>query len=104
MTERWAAISVDAVDGYADEGHPRWHMIRSVLGVDAFGVNAWRATAAGQELISEHDELGQGAGGHEEIYVVLTGHATFTVDDETIEAPAQTLVFVKDPSVRRSAI
>lgn len=103
MTQRWEAIAVDAIDGYSDEGRPRWHMIRAVLGVDAFGVNAWRATEAGQELIGEHDELGQGAGGHEELYVVLTGYATFSVDGETVEAPAQTVVFVKDPSVRRSA-
>ena len=67
-------------------------------------INAWRATAPGQELIGQHDELGQGAGGHEELYIVVSGHATFTVDGETLEAPARTVVFVKDPSVRRSAM
>ena len=103
MTERWAAIPLDGIAGYADDGRPRWHMIRSALGIEAFGVNAWTATAAGQELIGEHDELGQGAGGHEELYLVLSGHATFSVDGETLEAPARTVVFVKDPAVRRSA-
>ena len=57
-------------------------MIRSVLGIESFGINAWRATEAGQEIIGEHDELGSGAGGHEELYFVLSGRATFTVDGE----------------------
>jgi tetratricopeptide (TPR) repeat protein len=104
VSERWQALAVDEIGGYADEGRPRWHMVRSVLGVEAFGVNAWRATEPGQELIGEHDELGEGAGGHEELYVVLSGHATFTVDGEAVEAPARTVVFVKEPSVRRSAV
>lgn len=104
MTERWRALPLQAVEGYADEGRPRWHMLRSVLGIEAFGVNAWRATAAGQTIIGEHDELGEGAGGHEELYVVTAGHATFTVDGETVEAPAGMLVFVRDPTVKRSAV
>jgi hypothetical protein len=104
VSDRWTAISIDAIEGYADDGRPRWHMVRSTLGIEAFGVNAWQATADAQELIGEHDELGQGAGRHEELYLVLSGHATFTVDDETVEAPARTIVFVKDPAVRRSAV
>ncbi len=104
MTERWTAIPLDEIEGYADEGRPRWHMVRSELGIEAFGVNAWCATAADQELIGEHDELGQGAGGHEELYLVVKGRATFTVDGETVEAAEGTVVFVKDPGVRRSAV
>jgi len=41
--------------------------------------------------------------GHEEVYVVLSGRATFTLDDETLDAPAGTVVFVRDPRVRRHA-
>ena len=76
--ERALGVRLDEVDGYADEGRPRWHMIRSALGIESFGVNAWRATEAGQTLIGEHDELGPGAGGHEELYLVLSGRATFS--------------------------
>ena len=50
-----------------------WHMVRSVLGIEAFGINAWTATEDGQELIVEHDEVGTGAGRHEELYIVVTG-------------------------------
>jgi len=80
VTERWHVIALDDVPGFADEGRPRWHMVRSALGIEAFGVNAWSATADGQELIAEQDELGLGAGGHEELYVVLSGSARFALE------------------------
>ena len=104
MSEHFTVARLDEIDGYADEGKPRWHMIRSALGIESFGVNAWRATEAGQAIIGEHDELGQGAGRHEELYLVLSGRATFTVDGETVPAPAGTVVFVKEPASRRSAV
>ena len=104
MTDRFELMRLDEVEGYAEEGRPRWHMIRSVLGIESFGINAWRATEAGQQIIGEHDELGSGAGGHEELYFVLSGRATFTVDGERVDAPAGSLVFVKDPATRRGAV
>jgi tetratricopeptide (TPR) repeat protein len=52
--------------------------IRAPFGIAAFGVNAYEADA-GNAVIEEHDELGTGAGRHEELYVVLRGHARFTV-------------------------
>jgi tetratricopeptide (TPR) repeat protein len=104
MTERFQVMRLDEVDGYADEGRPRWHMIRAMLGIESFGINAWRATEAGQAIIGEHDELGQGAGGHEELYLVLAGRATFTIDGALVAAPAGSLVHVKDPRARRSAV
>ena len=104
MTERFRVMRLDEVDGYADEGRPRWHMIRAVLGIESFGINAWRATEAGQVIIGEHDELGAGAGGHEELYFVVSGRATFTVDGELVAAPEGSLVYIKDPQTRRSAI
>jgi hypothetical protein len=104
VSERYRVLRLDEVDGYADAGRPRWHMIRTMLGIESFGINAWRATEAGQTIIGEHDEMGEGAGGHEELYLVLSGRATFTVDGEPVPAPAGSLVFVKDPRARRSAI
>ncbi len=102
--ERFRVLRLDEIDGYADEGRPRWHMIRTMLGIESFGINAWRATEAGQEIIGEHDELGEGAGGHEELYLVLGGRATFTIDGERIAAPAGSLVYLRDPGARRSAV
>ena len=104
VTDRFQVMRLDEVDGYADEGRPRWHMIRTMLGIESFGINAWRATEAGQEIIGEHDELGGGAGGHEELYLVLAGRATFTIDGERVAAPAGSLVYIKEPRARRSAV
>jgi tetratricopeptide (TPR) repeat protein len=72
--------------------------------VDAFGINAWTADKPGMEVIQDHDELGPGAGKHEEVYVVLAGRATFTLDGETVLAEQGTIVFVRDPGVRRKAV
>jgi tetratricopeptide (TPR) repeat protein len=104
VSDRFRVMRLDEIEGYAEEGRPRWHMIRSMLGIESFGINAWRATEAGQEIIGEHDELGPGAGGHEELYLVLAGRATFTIDGETVPAPAGSLVFVKDPATKRGAV
>ena len=82
----------------------RWATVRSHFGIQAFGVNAWTSKEAGQTVIGEHDEVGGGAGQHEELYVVVTGKATFTVDGQTVDAPAGTLVFVRDPAVKRMAV
>jgi hypothetical protein len=68
--------------------------------VRAFGVNAWTG-GEGDELIGAHDES---SSGHEELYLVLEGSATFTVADETFAAPAGTVVFVRDPGLRRGAV
>lgn len=77
--------------------------VRIPLGIRAFGVNAYAAREEGGRIIEEHDELGAGAGHHEELYVVLSGRAVFTLDGEEVEAPAGTFVFVRDPATRRTA-
>jgi tetratricopeptide (TPR) repeat protein len=82
----------------ADDG---WSPIRRRLDVRAFGVNAWTAHDAGATVIPEHDERDSG---HEELYVVTAGHATFTAGDEEIDALAGTLVFFRDPTVFRGAV
>ena len=78
--------------------------IRRRLGVRAFGVNAYTAATAGDQVIEHHNESGAGAGHHEELYLVLAGHAEFTVAAQTIDAPAGTLVFVPDVAAERGAV
>ena len=80
-----------------------WRPVRRALGATAFGVNAWTADAAGDELIESHTEGTPSSPGHEELYLVVEGRATFTVGDEEIDAPAGTLVLV-DVDTRRSAV
>lgn len=102
--ERFRVARVVDIEGTELPGQPVWHMLRSRLRVEAFGVNAWTSTEAGQSLIGEHDEVSDGDQEHEELYVVLSGSATFTLDGVEKPVPAGSLVFVKDPSVKRSAV
>ena len=81
----------------------RWAPIRQHFDVGSFGINAWTADA-GTEVITEHDEVGPRARRHEELYLVVKGRATFTVDGETIDAPTGTFVFVRDPAAKRRAV
>ena len=83
---------------------PRWAMVRIQFDIQSFGVNAYVADEAGVELIGEHDELGERAAGHEELYFIGSGHATFTVAGDEIDAPSGTFVFVRDPAAKRSAV
>jgi mannose-6-phosphate isomerase-like protein (cupin superfamily) len=83
-------------------GHLQWRPLRRTLDIQAFGINAYTADA-GELVVEEHDETGAGAGHHEELYVVVAGHAAFTVDGEEIDAPAGTCVFLDDPKERRGA-
>jgi tetratricopeptide (TPR) repeat protein len=77
-----------------------WIPIRRHLGIGAFGVNAWASSEEGADIIPDHEESSIG---HEELYLVVEGAATFTVDGQEIDAPAGTVVFVRDPAVKRAA-
>ena len=81
----------------------QYRPIRRRLGVRAFGINAYTAEKAGDQVVESHHE-GEGSGRHEELYMVVTGHAEFTVAGETIDAPAGTLVFIPDLEARRGAV
>lgn len=99
----YVVTSLDDVEELpAVGGTLRWRPVRRTLGVRAFGINAY-AGDAGQLVVEAHDELGSGAGGHEELYLVVRGRARFTLDGEDHDAPAGTLVFAGEPSVRRAA-
>ena len=74
-----------------------WHPVRHHLGIRAFGTNAYTAAAAGDLVVEPHDE-----DEFEELYAVLSGAARFSVDGETFEAPAGTLVLVTPPSHREA--
>ena len=78
-----------------------WSPIRRALGVSAFGINAWTGKEADATIITEHDEQ---PSGHEELYLVVAGRATFTVGGEEVDAPVGTIVFVRDPEAKRGAV
>ena len=106
MSRPFEVAHLDELDSNpVGDGGLRWRPIRRRFGIEVFGVNAYTADEAGQEVVERHDEVGQGggAGEHQELYVVLRGHAAFELDGEEVDAPAGTLVFVREPTVRRGA-
>ena len=99
MTHATAHVSaITEVWQPSEPGEANWKAVRHHFGIGAFGVNAWQAQEDGGNVIEPHDE----AGGHEELYVVLDGHASFTVDGEEIDAPAGTFVYVPPEAKRRA--
>jgi tetratricopeptide (TPR) repeat protein len=97
----WTSIRLDEIEPIpVVNGTLLWRPVRRTLDIGAFGVNAYVAAHAGDDVVEEHTERSLG---HEEVYLVLSGHATFTLDGETVDAPAGTLVFVRDVDVERHA-
>ncbi|MGH3000951.1 MAG: TPR end-of-group domain-containing protein [Gaiellaceae bacterium] len=92
-------LRIDDIEGLPVLGTLMWYPVRKPLGITAFGINAYTAANAGDEVVEDHTEQTD-----EEIYVVIRGHATFTVDGEEIDAPWGTIVYLDDPKQRRHAI
>jgi len=90
---------LDEIEELADAGC-HYRPIRHELGITAFGVTAWTARAAGDVIINEHDEDDPTA--DQELFLVLRGHAVFEIDDDSVDAPAGTLVFAP-PRTKRTA-
>ena len=78
-----------------------WHPLRKPLGIAAFGINSYTAEEVGGHVVERHTEQQLG---HEEVYIVITGSARFVLDEEEIAAPAGTIVFIRDPAIKREAI
>jgi tetratricopeptide (TPR) repeat protein len=96
----YEVASLTGVESLPGPGTLRWTPLRKHFGITAFGLNAYTATEAGQDVVEEHTEERLG---HEEVYVVVTGRATFVVDGEELEVPAGSAVFLRDPKVKRYA-
>lgn len=106
-TESYAAAHLDELErgpSFTPEGPELRERldVRRHFDITSFGIQAIRALKA-DELIREHSEDGAFSSKQEELYLVLEGAATFTVDGETIDAPAGTLVFAR-PEAKRSAV
>jgi hypothetical protein len=98
-------IVTDIDPEYPDATDGDFHLVRRHFDIRAFGVNGITGNA-GDEMVEPHherDDEDNRTDGHEELFAVMSGHAVFTIDGEDVDAPAGTLVFVRDPSVIRSA-
>jgi hypothetical protein len=108
----YGSVRLAAVDTLAqvDPGNSNindgaFHLLRRHFDVQAFGVNAAMGNA-GDEIIEEHheaDDEENETNGHQELFAVMAGQALFIVDGEEIDAPAGTIVFVRDPALLRGA-
>lgn len=102
----YSAAHLDDIDEVTD-GRAPWRAVRHHLGISSFGVNSWTARKAGDRIINEHTEFDPAAGdteedAEEELYFVHSGRARFELDDEQLDAPAGTFVFVP-ATVKRTA-
>jgi hypothetical protein len=101
MAKGWESVRLERIEPIAVvDGTLLWRPVRRTLDIGAFGINAYVAPNVGDDVVEEHTERSLG---HEEVYVVLAGRATFTLDDETLDAPAGTVVFIRDVDVKRHA-
>jgi len=99
VTDAYEIAHVDELEELpVNGGEFVWRPIRRRFGITAFGTNAYTAHA-GQRLIEEHSEQD----GHQEMYVVLRGRATFLLGDDEVDALPGTIVFVR-PGTRRGAL
>jgi quercetin dioxygenase-like cupin family protein len=99
MSEGYEIAHIDELEELPiNNGEFVWRPVRRRFGITAFGTNAYTAKA-GQRVVEEHKEQDN----HQEMYVVLRGRATFTLDDEEVDAPAGTIVYVR-PNTKRGAV
>ena len=95
-------LSLNDVERIPLEDGMSWLSIRRPLGITGFSVNGYVADETGDTVIETHDETGSGSGGHEELYLVTQGRATFTVGEDEMKLGPGEMVFV-DPSTARGA-
>jgi hypothetical protein len=93
-------LSIDDLDRYpgATDEAPILLPLRRRVGFRPFGVNCWAPSAPGGLVIERHYEHD----GDEELYVVVRGHAIFTVAEEIVDAPAGTLVHLPPGTLREA--
>jgi tetratricopeptide (TPR) repeat protein len=96
----YETASLTGVESLPGPGSLRWTPLRKHFGITAFGVNAYTAAEAGQDVVEEHTEERLG---HEELYLVVAGRATFVLNGQEHDVPAGSAVFLRDPAVTRYA-
>ena len=99
MTDGYQVLSLDDLDRLTStDGTLTLLPLRRTIGFRPFGVNAWLGARAGDHVIERHRERD----GDEELYVVVRGRATFTLGEETFDAPEGTLVHATPGTLREA--
>ena len=74
MPGGWDSVRLEDIEPISVVGGTLlWRPVRRTLDIGAFGINAYIAPNAGDDVVEEHTEK---LYFHEEIYVVLSGRAT----------------------------
>ena len=100
MSERsYGVTHIDELESFPipNQQGLTWRPIRRRFDIRSFGANAYTAEETGQRVVEEHCE----ADGHEELYEVVSGRATFTLEGEEHDAPAGTLVLSTRDAAQR---
>ena len=102
----YTTAHIDDLPFEIDDDYPttEWKPLRRFFGIGSFGTNLARATKAGDVLTHDHTEVDDAGTRHEELFLILSGHATYRVDGEEIDAPAGTFLYVSDPATLRGAV
>jgi hypothetical protein len=103
---KYTVAHIDDLPFEIDDDYPttEWKPLRRFFGIGSFGTNLAKATQPGDVLTHDHTEA-EGAGTrHEELFLIVSGHAMYRVDGEEIDAPAGTFLYVPDPETLRGAV
>jgi len=108
-TDQHATFRVAHIDDLPfeiDDEYPttEWKPVRRFFGIGSFGANVARARQAGDVLTYDHTEVDDAGTRHEELFLIVSGHATFRVAGEEIDAPAGTFLHVPDPATVRGVV
>ena len=97
---------IDDLPFEIDDDYPttEWKPLRRFFGIGSFGTNLAKARQASDVLTHDHTELVDGGTRHEELFLIISGHATYRVDGEEIDAPAGTFLYVPDPGTKRGVV
>jgi hypothetical protein len=102
----YTAAHIDDLPIEIDDDRPttEWKPVRRFFGIGSFGTNLARATEAGDTLTHDHTEIDDGGTRHEELFLIVSGHATYRVEGVEVDAPAGTFLYVPDPATVRGAV
>ena len=97
---------IDDLPFEIDDDYPttEWKPLRRYFGIGSFGTNLARATKAGDVLTHDHTEIDDAGTRHEELFLIVSGHATYRVDGKEIDAPAGTFLYAPDPATVRGVV
>jgi mannose-6-phosphate isomerase-like protein (cupin superfamily) len=95
----YAIARLDEIEPLPD-GRYSYRPVRHELGIQSFGVTAWLGDAAGDPIINEFDADSEPA---EELFIVVSGRATFSLDGDEVDATRGTLISTAR-GTRRTAV